>query len=51
MGSKVGAWRVNERWNLREQELRCARQQREEDISHYPFLLTLIPAPNKRLMS
>ena len=32
MGSKVGAWRVNERWNLRDQELRCARQQREEDI-------------------
>lgn len=32
MESKVGAWRVKERWNLREQELRCARQQREEEI-------------------
>lgn len=32
MGNKVGAWRVNEWWDLREQGLRCSRQQKEEEI-------------------
>lgn len=38
MGNKVGARRVNERWDLREQGLRCSRQQKEEEIDPRKFL-------------